>query len=182
MTDTVKDFLECIELKPTPSRILLVTPLVADSIDMLLAVYGIDSPLARAHFYAQIAHESDGFNTLEEYASGKAYEGRKDLGNTQKGDGVKYKGRGYIQLTGRYNYKTYGDLVGEDLINNPRLASDDPYVALKIAAQYWQKHDLTKYAKLDNIETITKRINGGFNGLADRKRFLKLFKEWENIS
>jgi predicted chitinase len=142
-----------------------------------LSEFGINTSLRLRHFLAQIAHESDNFNTLEEYASGAQYEGRKDLGNAQKGDGVKYKGRGYIQLTGRDNYRRYGRILGVDLENNPELASD-PAIALKIAAEFWRGNGLNELADKNDIRAITKKINGGLNGLDSRIRFLtKTFKD-----
>jgi putative chitinase len=112
---------------------------------------------------------------MEEYASGKAYEGRKDLGNTQPGDGKRYKGRGIFQLTGRANYKSYGDRLGLDLVATPELASD-VMNAVKIACEYWTDKKLNDYADKDDVKMITKRINGGYNGLEDRERYLKRAK------
>lgn len=136
--------------------------------------YGINTPERMRHFLAQTAHESAGFKTAKEYASGKEYEGRRDLGNTQPGDGQRYKGRGVIQLTGRANYKTYGDKLGIDLVNNPELAAN-PEVAWKVAGQYWQDHKLNELADRGDIVGITRRINGGTNGLKDRKRYYAAF-------
>lgn len=133
--------------------------------------YEINTKLRECHFLAQAAHEADGFKTMQEYASGKAYEGRKDLGNTNPGDGVRYKGRGIFQLTGRANYKSYGERLNLDLINYPELASD-PGNAIHIACEYWKSHGLNIYADKDDIRTITKKINGGYNGLKDREVYL----------
>jgi putative chitinase len=136
-----------------------------------LAQFEIDSVLRVAHALAQTCHESDGFCTTVEYASGKAYEGRRDLGNTQPGDGVRYKGRGLIQLTGRANYQQYGNLLQLNLVGDPDLASE-PVNSLKIACEYWRQHKLNTYADRDDIETITRRINGGLNGLIERRDYL----------
>lgn len=131
--------------------------------------YGIfDSGLRLAHFLAQLGHESDGFNAMEEYASGAAYEGRKDLGNTQPGDGKRYKGRGPIQLTGRANYRTYGRQLGFDFERHPEIVAY-PSVGMLVACKYWFDRGLNAYADADDILTVTKRINGGTNGLDDRK-------------
>jgi putative chitinase len=105
---------------------------------------------------------------MEEYASGAAYEGRAALGNTQPGDGPRYKGRGIIQLTGRLNYRVYGAALGLDLENNPQLAAV-PENAVRIACEYWRRNNLNQLADADNLEAITRRINGGVNGLADRR-------------
>lgn len=133
--------------------------------------YQVNTYLRVCHFLAQAAHEAASFKTLEEYASGAAYEGRKDLGNTQKGDGIRYKGRGIFQLTGRANYREIGKLIGFDLENNPELA-ESPEVSVLTALEYWRSRGLNKFADRDDILTITKRINGGTNGFEDRKQYL----------
>lgn len=145
----------------------------------VLDLYSINTRLRIAHFLAQIAHESAHFRTLEEYASGAAYEGRRDLGNIYTGDGRRFKGRGVIQLTGRANYRKYGKLLGIDLENNPTRAAE-PRISLLTAAEYWKQNNLNALADKDDVRAITRRINGGFNGLKDRmdklaraKRFLK---------
>jgi putative chitinase len=140
-----------------------------------LAKFQIDDELRVAHFLAQTCHESDSYCTTVEYASGQAYEGRADLGNTMAGDGVRYKGRGLIQLTGRANYKQYGDLLQLDLVGDPDLASQ-PATSLVVACEYWQQHKLNALADQDDIETITRRINGGLNGLPDRRACLQRAK------
>ena len=144
-----------------------------------MKAYGITSPLERAHFLSQCAHESLSFRVTTEYASGEAYEGRvKGLGNTQKGDGKKYKGRGYIQITGRANYTSYNKYllskgIKDDVLKNPNL------VAIKFAADsacWWWKFvnpGLPKIALGGStpaiVERVTKVINGGTNGLLDRQ-------------
>lgn len=129
--------------------------------------YEINTRLRIAHFLGQLAHESDHFRTLQEYATGEAYEGRRDLGNIKRGDGRRYKGRGAIQLTGRFNYRKYGSILGADLENNPELAST-PEISAKIAGEFWNQNNLNEWADKDNIKVITRRINGGYNGLQDR--------------
>jgi putative chitinase len=133
--------------------------------------YAINTNLRAAHFLAQTCHESDGFVTTEEYASGAAYEGRPDLGNTQPGDGPRYKGRGLIQLTGRANYASYGEVMRLDLVGHPQLAADPP-TSLVIACEYWKKLALNALADRDDTDTITRRINGGLNGIIDRRACL----------
>ena len=119
-------------------------------------------------FMAQCSHECDHFNTMEEYASGAAYEGRSDLGNTQPGDGKRYKGRGYIQLTGRANYIDVGRAIGEDLVNNPTRASE-PTVAAKVALHFWKTRVRRRVSDFCDTYAVTRVINGGTNGLDDRK-------------
>lgn len=133
---------------------------------------GINTKLRIAHFLAQICHESDHFRTTREYASGSAYEGRRDLGNVKAGDGRRFRGRGVIQITGRANYKRYGDKLGIDLVNNPALA-ETPEISVKTAIAYWTDKNLNAYADKDDLKTITKRINGGYNGLASRQAMLE---------
>lgn len=133
--------------------------------------YQVNTYLRVCHFLAQAAHEADAFKTLEEYASGAAYEGRKDLGNVNKGDGVRYKGRGIFQLTGRANYRRIGQLIGQDLENNPELA-ESPEISVLTALEYWRSRDLNPLADNDNLVAITQRINGGQNGAAARKAYL----------
>lgn len=133
---------------------------------------GINTKLRIAHFLAQIGHESDHFRTTREYASGAAYEGRRDLGNVKAGDGKKYRGRGVIQITGRANYEKYGKKIGVDLVRYPEKA-ETPEISVKTAIAYWTDHNLNVYADKDDLRTITKRINGGYNGLNSRLAMLE---------
>lgn len=143
-----------------------------------LPAYGINTPLRLAHFMAQVGHESLSFYYYRELASGAAYEGRKDLGNTEVGDGVKFRGRGAIQITGRANYKAvslfiFGD---ERLLITPELL-ELPEWGIKAACWYWTTRKLNLLADADDIFGITRKINGGTNGLEDRKmRLLKCKK------
>lgn len=131
--------------------------------------YGIlDTGLRLAHFMGQCAHESGGFRYMEEIASGQGYEGRADLGNTQPGDGRRYKGRGPIQLTGRANYRAFGREVGIDFESHPEMVSY-PSVGLMAAVRYWNSRNLNALADADDLVGITRKINGGTNGLEDRK-------------
>lgn len=140
--------------------------------------YGImDSALRLAHFLAQLIHESGSFRYMEEIASGQAYEGRRDLGNTEPGDGKRYKGRGPIQITGRANYRRYGARIGIDIERHPEIASY-PSVGLHLALEYWKLNGLNTLADADNVLGITKLINGGTNGLDDRKQHLAKVKGW----
>ena len=146
------------------------------------AAYNIITPLRLAHFMAQCAHESGNFVWTTELATGKAYEGRKDLGNIQPGDGVKFKGRGYIQLTGRANYEKFSKFCGEDCVTNPELVATK-YPMLS-AAYFFQKTKLWDICDQGSDETVvtkvSKRVNGGTNGLEDRKKKFKNF--WSILS
>lgn len=135
----------------------------------------LDTPLRLAHFMAQVCHESGGFRWMEEIASGAAYEGRADLGNTQPGDGKRYKGRGPLQITGRANYRTIGREIGIDLESHPEIAAL-PSIGIWTACIFWTKRGLNALADQDDVDGITKKVNGGFNGLADRKVWLVKMK------
>ena len=112
---------------------------VGEVLRQTLEGYEITTRLRIAHFLGQTCEKSAGFRTTEEFASGEAYEGRKDLGNVKKGDGPLFKGRGLLQLTGRANYHEYGDALGVDLGKNPTMAAD-PVLSLRIACEYWKRH------------------------------------------
>jgi len=132
----------------------------------------------KSAFLAQLAHESGQLRYMEEIASGAAYEGRRDLGNIYPGDGKRYKGRGPIQLTGRANYRAAGKALGVDLEGNPTLAAT-PKWGFKIAAYYWKSRSLNQYADQNSqagFDQITRRINGGYNGKADRDQFWRRAK------
>jgi predicted chitinase len=142
---------------------------------MNVGIKGVEA----CQFLAQMAHESDKFKAMEEYASGRAYEGREDLGNVRPGDGVKFKGRGYIQLTGRANYRYYGQVLGIDLEATPRRASELS-VAAAVAVNYWfarVKSNKKLGGNFENTRQVTRLINGGSNGLADRIKKFKAYKD-----
>jgi len=143
---------------------------VAPHLNAAMAEADINTPERQAMFIAQLAHESGGFHYMEEIASGAAYEGRTDLGNTQPGDGERYKGRGYIQVTGRHNYTEAGRALGLDLVNNPELAAQ-PENAARIAAWYWESRGINAAADAGDFTQVTRLINGGTNGLADRQAY-----------
>lgn len=119
-------------------------------------------PLVAAAFIAQTAHETDRYRTLTEYADGSAYEERADLGNTRPGDGPRYRGRGLIQTTGRYNYSRIG------FETEPGRLAQWPW-AWESAVAYWQRHDLSRLARRGRIDAITRAVNGGVNGLQKRR-------------
>ena len=135
---------------------------------------GYTDQTERAMFLAQMAHESGNFKYDEEIHDGSNYEGRSDLGNTQPGDGVRYKGRGYIQLTGRANYRHYGKKLGVDLEGQPELAKR-PDIAAAVAVGYWNERVNREAARQGDVRTVTKNINGGYNGLADREAKFKKY-------
>jgi len=138
--------------------------------------YGIlASPRRLCHFLAQAAHESAGFRTLEEFGGAtywSRYEGRADLGNTINGDGVRYHGRGIFQLTGRANYRSMGGKISVGLEDEPHLAAEGD-VSLRTACEYWKSRRLDVPADSNDIREVTRRINGGFNGLADRQTYFR---------
>jgi putative chitinase len=144
---------------------------MADPFSTTLDQYDINTPLRIAHFLSQTAEESDGFCTTEEYASGKAYEGNRELGNTTPGDGVRFKGRGLIQLTGRANYTVVGTKLNLDLVGQPQSVND-PYVYLLVSCVFWQKNNINKYADLDDVISVTQIVNGGQRGIDTRKAYL----------
>lgn len=135
----------------------------------------IDTPLRQAHFLAQVAHESADLRYTEELASGMKYEGRKDLGNTEKGDGPRFKGRGLIQLTGRKNYIAFGKSLGEDFTKGDAMKriAEEPALAVQTAAWFWDTHTLNALADADDLSGITRAVNGGLNGLEDRRNKLE---------
>ncbi len=167
-----QDQLRAIAPYSNPNRLTQLLP----NLNTTMQRYGITTPLRKSHFIAQIAHESDAFNTNEEYASGADYEGRRDLGNTKAGDGVRFKGRGLIQVTGRSNYAACGQALGVDLINNPQRLADFDLACLS-AGWYWDTRSLNDYADNDDVIQITRIINGGLNGLDDRQAYLARAKQ-----
>src|SRR5699024_6643982 len=130
-----------------------------------------------AMFAAQIGHESVGLQYMEEIASGAAYEGRSDLGNVHPGDGVRYKGSGPIQLTGRANFRAFTRWANSTGITNsafeaePHLVRQDPRWGFLAASWYWTqaRPQINSLADAGDLEAVTRAINGGHNGLADRR-------------
>lgn len=156
---------------------------LAFSLSPTLARFGITTPLRIQHFLAQAAHETAGFRTLVEDGTDGYFNKRygpqtsvgKRLGNTMPGDGAKFRGRGIFQCTGRFNYAKYGKAIGVDLIRQPDRAAD-PATSILIACEYWKAKGLNALADADDIEGITRKINGGLNGLKDRKAYLEKAK------
>jgi putative chitinase len=173
------DQLERIMPKLPPPKRQLYLP----HLNLAMRACGIDNTLRTAAFVAQLAHESGEFRWMEELwgptPAQRRYEPpgdlAKKLGNTQPGDGQRFKGRGPIQITGRFNYKQYGELLGIDLCANPALAVA-PEVAFATAGLFWQSNGLNALADAQQFVAITRRINGGTNGLDDRQRYYERAK------
>ncbi len=134
-----------------------------------------DSPLVLAHYLAQIAHESCEMRYTCEIASGDAYEFRSDLGNVNAGDGRRFKGRGLIQLTGRRNYTAYKEYCGYDVVRNPKLL-EQPLGAVRSSMWAFVRLGCVRFAEADDVRSVTRRINGGYNGLDSRTAYLKKAK------
>lgn len=134
--------------------------------------YGIVGSQRAAAFIAQVGHESGQLRYVREIwgptAQQAGYEGRADLGNTVTGDGSKYRGRGLLQITGRANYAACGEALGLDLVNQPTLLEQPQHAAMS-AAWFWSTRGLNTLADQREFVKITRRINGGLNGLADRQ-------------
>ena len=143
-----------------------------------MARWEVNTLARTAAFVAQLAHESGEFRWMEELwgptAAQQRYEPPADLaarlGNTEPGDGKRYKGRGPIQVTGRSNYQRFGKLLGIDLVGQPELAAT-PAVGFQIAGAFWKSNGLNELADVGDFLKITKRINGGTNGLEDRRKY-----------
>jgi len=150
--------------------------------------YQINTKRRISYFLANAAHETMGFTHFREIASGKDYDtGKKaeSLGNTPEadGDGQKYKGRGIFQTTGKRNYTRVSKAFNHDFINHPEDL-EQPYWAVWSAGLYWSDNKLNKFADLGYFETVVRRINGGYNGLAERKKWLarieQIFENYES--
>lgn len=141
---------------------------------------GIVTPIRIRAFLAQIGHESGRLRYTREIwgdtPAQRRYEGRADLGNTEPGDGRRYMGRGLIQITGRANYQRVTDALGEDFVSYPALLETPKWAALS-AGWYWGAHDLNALADAGDMRTLTRRINGGWNGLDDRMALYQTAQE-----
>jgi|GEM_PF-237871 len=157
-------------LNASRNEVNSLTPVLVET----MARYDVNTPLRQAHFLAQIGHESGELHYRSEIASGAAYENRRDLGNTEAGDGPHYKGRGLIQLTGRANYAEYSRTGGlnVDVVADPGQVATNDQLCVDVAGWFWERHGLNVFADRDDLETITRRINGGLNGLDNRRRLL----------
>ena len=142
-----------------------------------MRVYGISTPKRIWAFLATIGVESGSLLYVEEIASGVAYEGRKDLGNVVKGDGVRFKGRGLIQVTGRSNYAAVSEALGVDFVSNPCKLRELPY-SVSGSCWWWWKNGCNEIADRGDMVAIRKRVNGGLNGYNE---FVKLYKRAKEI-
>jgi putative chitinase len=167
--------------------------LFVEPLNAAMDEFGISENVEReTAFLAQIAHESGGFHYVRELASGEAYEGREDLGNTEPGDGVRFKGRGLIQVTGRKNYGLMGTALALDLIAHPELLQQ-PDAACRSAGWFWTTGaglnlssralercgygcNLNTIADTGDFEAVTLAINGGTNGYSDRLAYFERAK------
>ncbi len=144
----------------------------AEPLSLAMKEFGITTTEQQAMFLANVGHESGGLKWLTELwgptEAQKRYEGRRDLGNTQAGDGVRFKGRGLLQTTGRANYKALSDHLGIDFIANPEKLAQ-PMEASLSAGYFWQSHNLNAVADGGDFLRVVKTINGGTNGLAERQ-------------
>lgn len=141
-----------------------------DPLNKTMDKYEINTNRRMCQFLAQLEHESGSLRYVRELASGQAYETgalARMLGNTQPGDGPRFKGRGLIQITGRANYGKLSEALGQDFITHPELL-EQPLNAAMSAGWFWKLHGLNELADVDNYVTITRRINGGLNGWSQR--------------
>jgi len=149
-------------------------------IDLAAPDFEINTPDRMAAFLAQVGHESGGLHWLTEIwgptDAQLRYEGRADLGNTEPGDGSRFKGRGLIQITGRANYQNASDALATDFIGSPELLAEPDY-AVRSAMWFWQAHGLNELADAGQFDRITRIINGGQNGRAERLALWEAAKE-----
>ena len=148
-----------------------VTDIQVSELQNCLVKFEINTLPRIRHFMAQISHESGAGRYTEEIASGDAYEWREDLGNNQRGDGRRFKGAGYIQLTGRANYQAFANYM-----KDPRIMEGVSYVSMRYpftsAGFWWHRNGMNALCDTNpTVEQVTRRVNGGYNGLADRKMY-----------
>jgi len=187
---TIRALLDGLPPGPTKEKLQVVMPrALPKKIDRCydplvegMKKYKINTPLRAAHFIAQIGHETASLLYMEEIADGSQYEGRADLGNTEPGDGKRFKGRGLIQLTGRANYVSYSTDCGTDYVAKPTAITTDPFACVDVACWYWNKRKINQLADKDDVKAVTKAVNGGFNGLDDRMDYLYRAKAVLGIS
>lgn len=150
-------------------------PGILEAIDTVaVKLAQLNSPIRLAYFLAQCAHESGGFQFTKEIGGSRylqRYEGRKDLGNIHPGDGIRFCGRGIIQVTGRTNYTKCGVWIGLPIVEQPELL-EEPGPAVRSACWYWMTRELNPICDARNFTLLTRRINGGTNGLRSRQEWL----------
>jgi len=132
-----------------------------DALNTVFQEFELSTARRQAAFVAQVAEETGEFRYMREIDSGAAYEGRADLGNTQPGDGARFKGGGGLQITGRANYEACGKALGVDLVANPSLI-EVPAYAMRSAGWYWQSRKLNEFADFDRFNALTHAINGSY--------------------
>lgn len=164
-----KDQLKQIAIYALDRNIEIYTPLL----NRFMHEYNICGKLRESAFLATVIHESGSFKYTREIASGKAYEGRKDLGNIYKGDGERFRGRGLIQLTGRTNYQEVSSALKVDFVANPELL-EMPDFATEVSCWWWNSRDLNRLADMGKFKEITRKVNGGYNGMEDREKWYNL--------
>ena len=144
----------------------------AEDINNALERFDITTPARIRHFLAQCAHESGGLKWMKELATGDAYEGRRDLGNTQRGDGRKFKGGGMIQTTGRANYQKLADYLGDRKIIDIGCDYVAEHYPATAAAFWWHNNNMNVLCDRNpTVEQVTRRVNGGTRGLQERKEY-----------
>lgn len=148
----------------------------AEPLTEAMEEFSINTRLRQAAFLAMIAHESGSLKYVKELASGHAYEGRDDLGNTEPGDGVRFKGRGLIQVTGRHWYERAAFDLDLDCVEHPELL-ETPENACRVSAWWWSVNKVNAIADTGDIRRVTKKVNGGYTGLAERTMFYERAKE-----
>lgn len=157
----------------TAAHAIVLAPLLTAAMDEA----AINTPQRQAIFLAQVGHESEGLlymaeiwgPTLAQLHYDPPFQKAAELGNTERGDGKRFKGRGPIQITGRFNYRKYGAVLGMDLEQFPELL-EDPAAGCRASSAFWQANGLNELADSEQFITITRRINGGTNGLDDRQK------------
>lgn len=131
--------------------------------------------------YFPTDEEAEQFARKPEAIANRVYASRMGNGDEASGEGWRYRGRGFIQLTGKHNYESISRDTGVDLVNNPDLCATDPKWIVETAGWYWSKHRLNAKADQDDLKGVTRAINGGYNGLSDREAYLNLAKSTLNI-
>jgi putative chitinase len=172
---TAAQVLDIIGSTKLKDRVIALTP----GINATFEKFDIDTPLRMAHFFGQVLHESGGFRWLKEIWGPSDAQARYEppsrlaarLGNTQAGDGKRFMGRGVIQLTGRSNYAQFSKAMGVDFISQPELV-ESPQYAVMVGGWYWSTRKLNVPADQDDLLKVTRLVNGGTNGLEDRRKYL----------